>query len=100
MPNQENFFIQIGKFNDGIMLNWYKGEVSLVSANEGKDGTQYIQFAFPRDNRTKEPKEVAVPMGIRLGKKDQAIGILKQLLMALEGNNTKQQPPVDDDIPF
>lgn len=99
MPNQGNYFIQIGQYNDGVMLNWYKGEVSLVAAQEGKDGKQYIQFAFPKDNRTKEPKDIAVPMGVRLGRPDQAAGILRQLLAALEGA-PRQQAPVDDDIPF
>lgn len=99
MPN-ENLFIQIGQYNDGVMLNHYKGEVSLVAAQEGKDGKTYMQFAFPKDNKTKEPKETAVPMGVRLGKPEQAIGILKQFIAALDGSKQQSQLPVDDDIPF
>lgn len=98
--NRDSFFIQVGQYNDGVMLNYYKGEVSLVSAQEGKDGTRYIQFAFPRDNRTKEAKDIAVPMGVKLGRPDQAKGILKQILMALEGTKQAQSSVEDDDIPF
>ena len=106
----EPLFIQIANEHDGVTVNFYNGKVSLVSANEGAGGKVWMRFAFPQD-KEKEPRRPAVPMGVRLGTPDTAARILRQCLAYIEKNLVGQpastQPPPggrssvdDDDIPF
>jgi hypothetical protein len=104
----EDKFIQLGNSNRGIMLNEYKGELSIVEAREAPDGKLWINFCYPQYQ--KQPQEPAVPKGIKLGSPAQAAKILKQLLAMVQSGTTPATAAktlggkvVDDDtdsIPF
>ena len=108
MSEFELFFrVEGSKYGEGAMLNKYGDNYSIVAARESlKGGTIYKDWAFPQD-KDRQPKAKAVPMGVKIGDRNQAIGILRAMLAALD----KQSEPVrndpvpskvqtDDDIPF
>lgn len=80
-------FIEIpgSKYGEGIMLNEYNGEVSLVSARKGKgNGTNYMKWCFPE--RDKQPTEKAVPWKIKIGMgRKEAATVLQKILAELAG---------------
>jgi hypothetical protein len=88
------------EYNDGAMLEEYKGVFSLVSANEAKDGTVYKKWGFPQ--KDKKPIAQAIPWKVRLGSKEQAVTTLKFFLDQL--TNAEIEEPggstEKDDIPF
>ena len=95
------------EYGDGVILDKYGDRYSLIAAQESKSavGTVYKRWAFPQ-GRDKKPLEKAVPMGVRLGNRTQAIQILKQALAALSDRSGEvpHNDPVprakDDGIPF
>ena len=106
MSEFEIFFKNEGsQYNDGVLLQKYGDNYSLVSAQAGKDGRIYIKWAHI-SGKDKKPMEKAVPMGIRIGDRNQTIQILKQALAALSdrSGDVPHNDPVprakDDGIPF
>ena len=96
--------IEGSQYGDGVLLDKYGDRYSLVSARESKNGgTVWKQWAFPQ-TKDKKPMDKAVPMGVRLGNREQAIQILKQALAALSdrsGQLPHNDPvPRDDEPPF
>jgi len=104
-------------YGDGILLDEYRNEFSLVSAKR-KEGKTYMEWVFPqKKDGSKQPIDKSLPWKIKLGPKDEAIKALKFFLAQLEGspapaykNNTRRddvpigEPPPDlayeDEIPF
>jgi len=96
------------KWNEGVMLQKYGDTYSVISANTGQDGKNYMRWCFPQ-GKDREPIDKSIPWKIGLGNRLAAIGILRQMLEALEGQTktrpAQQQgpPPLganDEDIPF
>ena len=87
------------KYNNGVALEEYNGIISILRANEAKDGQIYAKWGFPQIKR--EASKKAIPWKVELGDRDNAIAILQTLLAHLESGSPK---PVDDndpeDIPF
>lgn len=98
------------RYGDGILLNEYRNEYSLVAAKR-KEGEIFMEWVFPQKrDGSKEPIEKSLPWKIRLGPRDEAIKVLKFFLEKLEGETSPpgdilddtwgKDGPSDDDIPF
>lgn len=94
---------QDSDYNDGILLENYNGEFSLVSAakSQKSEGTVWMKWGFPQ-NKKKEPIEKAIPWKVRLGNHYQAIKALEFFLGQLknEVGQAEQIPEGQEDIPF
>lgn len=88
----ENLEISIGNKNKALILNEYNGELAILSAYTGSDGKTYWDMVFPRDSRTRAPREKAIPMKVNLGEPREAWGVLKQMLDYIEANIGKRPP--------
>jgi hypothetical protein len=98
-------------YGDGILLNEYRNEFSLVAARR-KDGETYMEWVFPQKrDGSKEPIDKSLPWKIKLGPRTEAIKVLKFFLEKLEGETSASDDfpdesgaakdgPYDDDIPF
>lgn len=82
------------KYNSGIAVDEYKGEFSLASAIEGKDGKLYLRWVYPQ-GKDRKPSEKTIPHKITLGNKQQAIQYLEQCIYFIETWDKG-----DDDQPF
>jgi len=103
----KDFAISIGDRNEVLILNEYNGTLSIISGYEGSDGNNYFNMVFPRDNKTKEPRERAIPQKVKLGDLGQAYSIITQFqehLKKYAGGKAdpapKPKPGVEDDLPF
>ena len=110
MSNEIFYEYDSTTYGDGILLNEYRNEFSLVAA-KSKDGEIYMEWVFPQKrDGSKEPITKSLPWKIKLGPKTEAIKVLKFFLEKLEGdtsfsddisdNNRGKDDPYDDDIPF
>ena len=110
MDNETFYKYPSSPYDDGILLNEYRNEFSLVAANR-KDGKTYMEWVFPQKrDGSKEPINKSVPWKIKLGSKAEAIAVLKFFLDKLEGGTSpSDEIPVDgwsdesqydDEIPF
>jgi hypothetical protein len=122
MENEIFYAYESSSYNDGILLNEFRNEYSLVMANR-KDGKVFMEWMFPqKKDGSKAPLEKSLPWKIKLGNKTEAINALKFFLSHLEGeaqpSQTASAPPKrprqdgppedlwpesgpsDDDIPF
>ncbi len=100
------------QFGDGVVLNEYRNEFSLVAAKQ-KDGKTFMEWMFPqKKDGSKQPIDKSLPWKIKLGGREEAIRLLKFFLQNLEGDqpssgkppvqtHRNDAPPVDDnDAPF
>jgi len=98
------------QYGDGILLNEYRNEFSLVAAKR-KDGETYMEWVFPqRRDGSKAPIDKSLPWKIKLGSRQEAIKVLKFFLERLQGGTSPSHDipddgwgkdgPSDDDIPF
>lgn len=98
------------QYGDGILLNEYRNEFSLVAAKR-KDGETYMEWVFPqKKDGSKTPIDKSLPWKIKLGPKQEAIKVLRFFLDRLEGGAAPSDDipedrwgkdgPSDDDIPF
>ena len=110
MDNETFYKYPSSPYDDGILLNEYRNEFSLVAAKR-KDGKTYMEWVFPQKrDGSKEPINKSVPWKIKLGSKAEAIAVLKFFLDKLEGGTSpSDEIPVDgwsdesqydDEIPF
>ncbi len=87
-------------FDEGILLEEYKGAFALVNAQEGQDGKIFKRWIFPQ-GKERKPLEKAIPWQIRLGDKETAIRKLKALLAMIEDDQSPPPYPTNDgEIPF
>ena len=84
------------RYNQGVLLDEYNGVYSLVSAKQG-DSKVFTQWCKPRVGEEKY-SEKAIPMGVRLGDKAQAVTVLQRFVQMLKRGMAT--PPGKDDIPF
>jgi len=110
MSNEIFYEYDSTTYGDGILLNEYRNEFSLVAA-KSKDGEIYMEWVFPQKrDGSKKPIEKSLPWKIKLGPKTEAIKVLKFFLEKLEGDtsfsddisddNRGEDGPYNDDIPF
>ncbi len=110
MDNETFYKYPSSPYDDGILLNEYGNEFSLVAAKR-KDGKTYMEWVFPQKrDGSKKPIDKSVPWKIKLGSKAEAIAVLKFFLDKLEGGTPpSDEIPVDgwgdesqydDEIPF
>ena len=110
MSNEIFYEYDSTTYGDGILLNEYRNEFSLVAA-KSKDGEIYMEWVFPQKrDGSKEPITKSLPWKIKLGPKTEAIKVLKFFLEKLEGDtsfsddipddNQGEDGPYNDDIPF
>jgi len=88
MPDNKFFYPDPdSQYGEGVMLDEYNGKWSLVSARQGKDGTVYIQWAYPqaRDG-SKKPIDKSVPWKVSFGNKEATVSGLRHFLSILEGD--------------
>ena len=100
------------QFGDGVVLNEYRNEFSLVAAKQ-KDGKTFMEWMFPqKKDGSKQPIDKSLPWKIKLGSREEAIRLLRFFLEKLEGDHPasgkssvqtrrNDAPPEDyDDTPF
>ncbi len=101
----ESFIVHNEQYGDGIALELYGSEVSIVrcKAKDNEDG-YWLEWIYPQARgKERKPLDKTLPWKISLGMKPQAIQTLKQFLAVLEGDNrawTPNHEKADDDIPF
>jgi len=85
------------KYNEGVQLEEYNGSFSMVTAQEGKDGTVYLKWGFPQ-SKDRKPIEKSIPWKVTIGgSKEEAIEMLKTFMLTLAG---QEYPPDESEIPF
>jgi hypothetical protein len=112
MDQDEFYEYESSQYGDGVVLNEYRNEFSLVAAKQ-KDGKTYMEWMFPqKKDGSKEPIDKSLPWKIKLGNKEEAIKLLRFFLEKLEGGNPVSEappmqsqrddvpPPDHDDVPF
>ncbi len=110
MANEVFFQYESSQYGDGILLNEYRKEFSLVAARRKEDEI-FMEWVFPQKrDGSKEPIDKSLPWKIKLGPKAEAIKVLKFFLEKLEGDTSSSDHvsestlekgnSFDDDIPF
>ncbi len=110
MDNEIFYKYESSQYGDGILLNEYRNEFSLVAAKR-KDDEIFMEWVFPQKrDGSKEPIDKSLPWKIKLGPKAEAIKVLKFFLEELEGGTStsddipndggEKNDSFDDDIPF
>jgi hypothetical protein len=94
MSDYELFYeIEDSKYGDGVVLNKYGDRYSIVAARKGKDeGTVWKEWAFPQD-RDKQPRAKAIPLGVRIGNFTETVKFAKWLLSNLQPAGGQDEPP-------
>ena len=85
-------------YGEGTLTEEYNGQISLCSAQEGKDGKVYKRWMFPQV-KDKQPSAKAIPWKITLGNSP------KEALERLEFHAQMIReslgiPEKDDSVPF
>lgn len=77
-------FVEVpnNQYGEGVLVNKFGDQYGLLSAQKGKgNGTVYKKWCFPQD-KDKQPREKAVPWGIRIGNKNEAIEVVTGIAKA------------------
>ncbi len=94
MDDEIFYEYESSQYGDGVLLNEYRREFSLVAAKR-KDGKVFMEWVFPQKrDGSKEPIDKSLPWKIKLGPKAEAIKTLKFFIAKLEGGTSPS-----DDIP-
>ena len=75
------------KYNNGILLEEYKGIYCLYSATKSLQGPVYKRWAYPQQRKGDPPADTAVPMRVILGSSRQAVKRLRFFLEQLTNEN-------------
>ena len=70
-------------YGDGIILDEYKGVYSLILGKRGQQDVIYDKWIFPQ-GRDQKPIDKSLPWKIKLGKKEEAVKVLKFFINELE----------------
>ena len=80
---EESKFVRVNEqYGDGVAVDTYNGEISLVSAKQNADtGDIWMEWVYPakRADGKSVPGEKMLPWKIRLGSREQALTILVKL---------------------
>lgn len=102
------YAIPDSKYNEGIFLEEYNGQIQLIAGRAGKEGKNYKKWALPQiyDPATKQSKSgtKALPVSVNLGFRDEAIFTLEKILKELRGGTGEQRKTETnnegEDLPF
>ena len=74
-------------YGEGILVDEYNGDWSLVQARQGQDGKTYMQWCYPQKHGDERgPMDRSVPWKIKLGNsKEEAVMKLRELAAKIEG---------------
>ena len=90
MPFETFYPLPGSQYNEGIILEEYNEEYSLILAQKPQgNGTVYKRWVFPEYK--KEPSKKAIPWKITLGNQREAVAALKHFLGLL--TNEQEGPP-------
>jgi len=84
------FIMTDERYNQGVLLDEYNGVYSLVSAKQG-DSKVFTQWCKPRVGEEKYA-QTAIPMGVRLGDRAQAITVLEKFAQGLKRGMAQTEP--------
>ena len=106
MTRAESFIMVEEEYKAGVCLDSYNGVISVCNARQGDVHEVFMDWCYPQYDR--KPKETAVPWGMRLGDKANAIKVLKKLVGLLSDEkieSEKTEEPVtpgdvQNDVPF
>ena len=92
----EIFRLTDSEHGRGLVFEEYNERFGIYEGQVSRDGsgTIYKQWCYPQYN--KEPRETAIPMGVRLGNRQEAIETLRYFLEQL---NAPVEDGPDNDIP-
>ena len=96
------FFMINDQYNEGIQINEYNGQFSLVTA-QMNDGTVYPKWVHPSGGKGKPPNDKVIPMGSPQMDRYQLIELAKWILAEMDEEGSYQGPTDDrddDTIPF
>ena len=97
MDNEIFYEYESSQYGDGVLLNEYRREFSLVAAKRKNDEI-LMEWVFPQKrDGSKEPIDKSLPWKIKLGPKAEAIKVLKFFLEKLEGGTSSTDDTPDDD---
>lgn len=83
----EIFFDLETKYGEGVLLEEYNEEYSLIAASKGQgQGTIFKKWVFPQ-MKDRKPAEKALPWKVTLGGHRQAIKALEYFLKHLKGED-------------
>jgi len=86
------------QYGDGVLLNEFRDEFSLVAAKR-KDGKVFMEWVFPQKrDGSKEPIDKSLPWKIKLGPKAEAIQVLKFFIEQLEGGTSSATAAPDEPL--
>jgi hypothetical protein len=97
------------KYGEGLLLDEYRGTISIVNAREGEDGKIWKDWVCPIHKKQPKLKDdgspVMLPSGVRLGDPKTAIATLKAMILMIETEtgHADEPPPYPDEtgeIPF
>ena len=87
---EQDFIMTNEKYGDGIAINRYKNEVSIVMAKKDKDGQIWMGWGHLKTGKDKI-SDKSMPWRINLGFQDQAVQILEKLIYMIEGRATTKK---------
>ncbi|HAR34678.1 MAG TPA: hypothetical protein DCR95_11525 [Desulfobacter sp.] len=88
---EDNYFVTNEKYRRGFKVEEYKGEISIVACNEGKEGQIFPEWVSPQGSDRKPKKKddgsyVMLPLKIKLGDSpESALDTLRQIAAVLKG---------------
>lgn len=90
--------LEDSQYGDGVALDEYNGEISLVMARQGSDEKIYLKWGFPQ-SKDRTPIDKSIPWKVKIGDdKAEAVKILRRVIDALVGGS--DGPESDLDVPF
>lgn len=91
MPKiSEDKFIEVNeKWGQGIAIDKYNNEYSIVSARKNQNDEIWMEWGYPQKYKDGKniPNEKAIPWKVPLGVKEQALQYLEKLIFIIEGRN-------------
>ena len=100
---EDKFVITNPKYNEGILIDEYNGNISLVLAQASKDGKIYKRWAFPqvydKEEMQNKASAKALPIKLPLGESTEE-AIERLLELARELGWVERRGGDDNSIPF
>jgi hypothetical protein len=100
---EQTFKVESSQYGELIGMQKRGDVYGIVSMQESKEGgTNYMRWVFPqrRVDGKNIPAEKAIPLGLKLGNRTEAIEFFKWGLAALGETVTPKNDGQDEQIPF
>jgi hypothetical protein len=96
MEKKKFYEYETSQYGDGILLDEYRQEFSLVAAKR-KDDEIFMEWVFPQKrDGSRGPIDKSLPWKIKLGPRAEAIKVLKFFLRQLEGESAQADHATED----